>query len=306
MAFAAPASLVAGGSWLGPASVLVTGSVLLLVCSRAEGDLPFAAIGVGTIGAIAMALVTVGMAGGVPVALLGSLVVGALLVATAMRALASASPAPGGLAYTSLACAAVAVLALCSFPGRERIELVVLELAPNVAPNLSSSGASMEGEGAVPTALARAPAHDAPSVSHVLEHRGPTLRTATRHLTPAQHGVAIWLVGIFLVGAGSLALLGALSRLRSLRGARHARRTPHGYVLDDGERVELEPPSTAAFVVVRARHEGGYRATASPRAQLLGEGELTSLVGVLRARALTIALGTLVATAAAWLPLIVR
>lgn len=302
---AAPATFFASGSWLGPLGVLVTGSTLLLVCARAEGDLPFAAIGVGAIGAFAMALATVGIVGGVPVALLGCLVVGAALSAAVIRALGSTSPATGRFGgMSALAAAAViALLAVLSFPGRERFELAVFELAPGEA---SSAGAAHTeaGEGPAPAALSRAPTYVADGEAPDVARAGPRLRTATRHVAPTQHRVAIWLVGLFLVGVGSLAVLVALARLRDLRGALHARRTAHGYVLDDGEPVELEPPSTAARVVVRARRGGGYRAIAVQRVQLLGEGELTRLVGVLRGRALVIALGTLVATAAAWLPLI--
>lgn len=303
MVCAAPAGLVASGSWLGPLGILLTGSALLLLCARAEGDVPFAAIGVGAIGTLAMALVTVGIVGGVPVALLVCLALAAGLSVMVVRAMTTTSPT-GHFSRTSAlaAMALIVLLATLSFPGRERIELAVLELVPS---DISAAGTPEPGEGPVPAALSRAPsfvAHD--EVPVVVEHTGPRLRTATRHLAPTQHRVAIWLVGLFLVGMGSLAALLALARLRGLRGARHARRTAHGYVLEDGEPIELEPASTASRVVVRARRGGGYRAIAVQRAQLLGEGELPRLVAVLRARALVIALGTLVATAAAWLPLI--
>lgn len=297
---AVPAVLFVTDSWLGPLGVLVTGSVLLLLCARAEGDVPLAAIGVGAMGALAMALATVALAGGVPFGLAASFAAFALAAPTWLWALSSASPsAPGpGPLPTLAAWAVLLLLSALAFPGSERTELAVLELAP-AEPERSLAPA----DGPAPTALARAPAHG-PRAPLEVAPSGPTLRTATRHLTATPHRGAIWLVGLFLVAVGSLAGLQALGRLRALRGARHARRTAHGYVLEDGQPVELEPPSAAPRVVVRARPEGGYRGSAVPRAQLLGEGELAALVRSLRERAFTIALGTLVTTAAAWLPLI--
>lgn len=300
----APAMFFASGSWLGPLGVLITGSLLLLVCARAEGDLPFAAIGVGAIGAVAMALAPVAIAGGVPVGLLTSLAAGVTLSAAVLWTLASASASTGRLGrWAALAMGAmIAALAVLAFPGRARLELAVFELSTEASMSAAPSA------GPAPAALSRAPVHAAPDAPHVegegAPRTGPSLRTTTRRVSPTQHGVAIWLVGVFLVAVGSIAVLASLARLRALRGARHARRTAHGYVLEDGEPIELEPPSTAARVVVRAPRAGGYRSHAVQRAQLLGEGELSRLVGMLRGRALVIALGTLVATAAAWLPLI--
>jgi hypothetical protein len=294
---AVPAVLFAAGSWLGPASVLLVGTVLLVLCARAHGDVPFAAVGVGMTFALAMGLATVALVGAMPVALVAAVLGGVGLSAVVLWALTWPSPAVRLGRASVWAWAAVAFFALLTFPGRERIELAVLELSPgSAAPDVAPV------DGPAPTALARAPSHGPRAVE---ARTGPSLRTATRRLAAVQHAGWIWLVGLLLAGAGSVAALRTLARLRSLRGARHARRTAHGYVLEDGEPIELEPPSEAASVVVRAGREAAYRGTAVPRAQLLGEGDVSGIAESLRQRSLVIALGTLVTATAAWLPLVV-
>ncbi len=302
---AAPAVLFASGSWLGPVAALVTGSLLLLLCARTDGDLPFAAVGIGATGALAMTLATIALTGGVPVTLLVGLAIAAGLGAIVTRALTSTSSARAvelGAGPARVAWLAIALLAILSFPARDRIERAVIELVQ------AESRSATLGEGPVPTALSRAPSREVASVSETtpieVDRSAPHLRTTHRTVTVAPHRMGIWLVGLFLAGAGSLALFATLARLRLLRGARHARRTPHGYVLDDGEPIELEPPSRAPRVVVRSDRALGYRALAVQRAQLLGEGEIARLVDLLRRRAQVIALGTLVAAATAWIPLV--
>lgn len=296
MVCAVPAMSFAAGSWLGPLGVLVVGGALLTLCVRAEGDVPFAAVGVGTTLALAMGLATVAVAGGVPVALLAALAVLVLVAVPVASVLVVSRTGPPGRGPTLAAWALAAGLAALSFPGAGRIELAILELRPVAAS--TPHGPDLDH---APTALARAPVHAA----SVAPAAGPSVHATTRHVTAARHGVWIWLTGVLLVAAGAAAGLRSFRRLRMLRGARRARRTPSGYVLEDGEPILLEPPSHAPRVVVQAARSSGYRGTAVPRAQLLGEGELPAVVASVRRRSLAIALGTLVVATAAWLPVFV-
>jgi hypothetical protein len=302
---AAAAAMLAGLSPATPLALLVTGAVLLTLCARGRGEVPFAAVGVAASGVVASVAAAAFVAGdpahALPPAAVSALIVTSLALALPSLAVRAASVRSDRLRWAVLGpWLVVAALGAATFPARRTIEVQVAETfvvaglagSTEVAPAMGARAADRDG----------LVAEDDGGAAPLLTATRWTRRARTLPVAI----LLVWGVGLALAIAGALVLRRTLVELRRLEGAVRVRRTRSGFVLDDGELVFLDrEPTEDEALAVLDRRSAHYRTSARIAGVVVGAGSLAIHCETLRRRMMTVALGTVMTAGAAWLPLVI-
>lgn len=303
MAQAALGLLVFQGADATPLLLLFSGASLLALTLFAEGDLPLAAVGVAAIGALITSLATLSTVHRfatdddalwlLPLAMLSIGFVAAPWIA-AQSARASRTLARRVIAFEWVVIAAIGILTF-----------------PTVGPEASGTSTLVSTE--VDEPAERVAPRGAWSAAHHVDREEPALviarparRAQLRPRSTMPLGFAgAWWVGLVFAAAGTLALQRSLARLARLERAVPVRRRRARFVLEGGDEVVLDhAPRAETALVVLAPRAIDYRGDARARGEVVGLGTLEEQRAALQQRIATAALGTVLTTSMAWLPLL--
>ncbi len=318
------ALLVAARDEHAPLVLGASGALLLGLTLTRKGDVPFAAIGVAAVGAIATGLGALAAVAS-PLFATASASVSALgpLAALLIAAVVLLVPSIGALSYAlsprllrglvGVGALAIVLGAVVTFPSIDRGAVYRTDTQ---RPPSATTSSSEDLEAAPPRGLMgalvsrRRPEQGVEGLAAPPREAEPE---RARDRAPAigrprmPLGFAcIWLVGLALALAGALDVRRTLARLSQLEHALPASRVGDGFALEDGRLLSLdrEPGEDRALVVA----EGGapaYRTGARTPAVLVGSGPLDEQRDALRRRIATTVLALVLTSAMSWLPLLV-